>query len=368
MERAAVFQIGSLGDSIVSIPSLQAMRELVPECSEYILVSHYLSNAYVAPADIFNMVWQPNGNVSYLGHQGFLRRWNSVAGVIRQLRRYRPKYCVYLMPSARSAAQVNRDRLFFRAAGIRELVGFRPMSPRELEETGAGGVLHREAYLRLKRLAGNRTAETFNRYAVPPLIKPNPDSIAGAREWLALKRADPSRRLIAMCPFTNVPARDWPMANVAELVKRLAPLANVVILGGKKDSARASSLTEASPHAINGCGAFGVKESAALLSLCRLAVTMDSGPMHLASAVGIPDVVIQSRYDRFGRWLPLGTGHTILYRDVPCAGCRSRICLVPGHPCMSQISVGDVFAAVMRKLEGGASKPQGGTCTRILNL
>jgi ADP-heptose:LPS heptosyltransferase len=182
------------------------------------------------------------------------------------------------------------------------------------------------------------------------------------------KGMDVDKPLVALCPFANVQAREWPLEYVSALAQRLTRCTQVILLGGAKDSAKAEAVVRSAPALIDGCGTFSVGQSAAMLSLCRLAVVMDSGPMHLASAVGTPSVVVYSRYDRIGRWLPLGSGHTILYRDMPCAGCREPVCPVAGHPCMSEIQVADVFDAVMRKMHGrewNSEKPRG---TRILNL
>jgi heptosyltransferase III len=367
-EQVAVFQIGSLGDSIVSLPALRAIRERLPECSDYILVSRYDNNTYVLPASVFDMVWKAKTNINFLGQVSAVRKLRSAAGAIRQLRRYRPRYCVSLMPSPRTPAQVRRDALFFRAAGVRELIGFRPMSQEELRETSIGGALRRESYLRFKRLAGENAAHEFSRYAALPLLAPDALNVSAVRTWLNLRGAGQGRLLVAVCPFSNLAARDWPIAHVKELIARLAPRADIVVVGGAKDKERAASLFAAAPYAIDACGAFQVKESAALLSLCRLAITVDSGPTHLASAVGTDSLVILSRYDEFGRWLPLGTGHTVLYRDVPCAGCRQPVCPLSGHPCMSQISVDDVFDAALRKLGLAEAAPPRRTSTNILTL
>ena len=91
----AVFQIGSLGDSIVSLPTLLSIKELLPDCSEYLLVSRFDSKLKVLPSDIFDMAWKPSLKLQYAP------RLLSVASTLVKLRYYRPKYCVYLMASER---------------------------------------------------------------------------------------------------------------------------------------------------------------------------------------------------------------------------------------------------------------------------
>jgi ADP-heptose:LPS heptosyltransferase len=125
----------------------------------------------------------------------------------------------------------------------------------------------------------------------------------------------------------------------------------IVILGGKKDWASAEGARVEASAGCNACGMLSLEESAALLHMCTLAICVDRGPMHPAGALGTPCVVPFSRMNKqLDRWFPLGTGHTTLYRDVNCAGCRLTECEVEGHPCISGISTDQIVAAVARKL------------------
>jgi ADP-heptose:LPS heptosyltransferase len=53
------------------------------------------------------------------------------------------------------------------------------------------------------------------------------------------------------------------------------------------------------------------------------------------------------------RWRPWRVPHELLYRDVPCAGCRAQVCPVEGHPCLGGVPVGEVLAAVERLVPVG---------------
>ena len=90
-----------------------------------------------------------------------------------------------------------------------------------------------------------------------------------------------------------------------------------------------------------------------MLKECRLAICTDSGPMHLAAAVGAPLLVTFSRINlQLGRWFPFGQHSTILYREVPCAGCFKVECPVPGHPCMQGISADQILSSALNLLNG----------------
>jgi ADP-heptose:LPS heptosyltransferase len=77
-------------------------------------------------------------------------------------------------------------------------------------------------------------------------------------------------------------------------------------------------------------------------------VAGNTGPAHLAAAVGTPVVSLYAPTVPAVRWRPWMVPHELLYVDVPCAGCRARACPVPGHPCLGGVQVADVVAAVER--------------------
>ena len=352
---AAVFQIGSLGDSIVSVPSLLSLRELLPDCSEYILVNRVQDSVRVLSVEVFDQTWKPKVYLPYLGTGNIIKRAISVSSVLARLRYFRPRYAVYLLPAERTSAQVDRDRAFFRAAGVRELVGFRELSPEETGHNACPAITCGQAYLRFRRLWNEKADEKFPEYAKPPLLTTTPAAHERVKRWLDANRRFPGRAIAAVAPFSNAEAKHWVPSSTVELLNRLEAGAGVeaVLIGARKDFQSAADVVSSAGAGLNACGQFSVEESAALFSLCRAAVCVDSGPMHLAAAVGLPTTAIFSRTNpNFCRWLPLGESSTVLYREVGCAGCNLLSCNVPGHPCMSEVSVDDVMSITAKKLAG----------------
>jgi heptosyltransferase III len=369
---AVVFQIGSLGDSIVSLPALRSLRDLLPDCDDYILVDRFDNALKVVPAEVFELVMKPKKRLNYRGGAASrLGRMWSVASLSTQLRYYRPHYSVYLMPSDRTEVQVARDRTFFRSMGVTELLGFRHLTHQDRAEDLCPSKQCGEAYLRLRRLWSGQTDEQFSRHGRTPMFEPSASAASQqVEQWLHAKRRFSERLLVAVSPFSNCSSKDLNIANTAELIRRLEEegVLEAVIVGGAKDTAPATSVLDRSGAGLNGCGVFSVGETAALLQKCRLAIAVDSGPMHLAAAVGTPTVAVYSRTNpHLDRWFPLGTGHTILYREVACAGCGEQVCPLSGHPCIDDISVDEIFGAVLHTL-GMAPLPESRTGTRILTL
>src|SRR5947209_4648850 len=292
MAIAALFQIGSLGDSLVSLPALRSLREVLPDVTEYLLITRVDGKQQVSPREVFDMADRCRYHATYLGSAPALRKALSVVGLIAKLRWMRPKYAVYLLPSDRTEEQVQRDRTFFRASGVRNLVGFRNLSSAELSAGENAGVQRTEAFLRFRRLWGDSAAEHFRSYAGIPLVSPPASAISRAREWLAGARRFPERRLVALAPFSNWESRDLSKQVVAQVATRLERelTVEVLFMGGNKDREAVESIRSESSAGVNACGLFSIQESAAAIRECELLVGADSGPMHLAGALGVPVV------------------------------------------------------------------------------
>lgn len=371
MSVAAVFQIGSLGDSIVSVPVLRSLRELIPGCSEYISVNRFENGFNVMPAEVFGMAWKPKHTVPYRGSGSGFRKSLTVGLALARLRFYRPKHCAYLMPSERSQAQIDRDSHFFRLAGVKELLGFREIARQDRENSKQPHMHNTEAFLRFRRLWGNQSADKFREYASTPVLEPGHAAVTRVRQWLRQNRRYPERPLIAFCPYSNFSARSLTQAVVVDVLRGIETRmeAEAVLLGGGKDSAAAVAATNEALSGLNSCGMFSVEESSALMKTSDLAICTESGPMHLAGAVGTPTVITFSRVSRFlNQWFPLGTGHTIFYQEgLSCSGCGLTNCPVEGHPCMKNLTAGAILASVASKLHQSCAPPSCSPDLQILD-
>jgi ADP-heptose:LPS heptosyltransferase len=351
---AAVLQIGSFGDSIVSLPVIRSLVELLPDCSDYVLISRYDTATNVMPSHVFDMSVKAKHKVNYRGSGGKINQILSTAALFAKIRYYRPRACVYLMPAERNEAQVQRDRAFFKAAGIRNLIGFRTLTKGELPSGDDLSFTSTEAFLRFERVWGAAAREKFLKYCRTPLLAPVDEARSRVREWLSAGRRYPERPLVALCPFSNFVSKNLPNTVTVELLKMLedSGLAEVVMVGAEKDKLESQMMRNQSRRGLDACGAFSPSESAALIQECSLAICADSGPMHLAGALGIPTVTAFSRINgELSRWFPFGERHTILYREVACAGCRRTHCPVEGHPCMEGISAQEIFAAAVKQVD-----------------
>jgi ADP-heptose:LPS heptosyltransferase len=155
---------------------------------------------------------------------------------------------------------------------------------------------------------------------------------------------------IAVHVGAGTAAKQWPADRwrdlVAWLVVRLG--AEVVLVGGKGERIIARRIIGPSPYpgVIDWTGQLGVGELAAVIEKSDLFVGADSGPAHLAAAVGTPAVVLFSGTNDPRQWRPWGTGVTVVRREVRCSPCHRERCPLRDHPCMKGLQVEEVARAV----------------------
>jgi ADP-heptose:LPS heptosyltransferase len=155
---------------------------------------------------------------------------------------------------------------------------------------------------------------------------------------------------VVVHPGASVEARAWAPERNAELVDALAAGGRRVVVTGAP-SERALTARVAGPArdgVVDLGGATDLAGLADVLAGADAVVVGNTGPAHLAAAVGTPVVSLFAPTVPPVRWRPWRVPHELLGVDVPCAGCRARRCPVPGHPCLGGVGVEDVLAAVER--------------------
>jgi lipopolysaccharide heptosyltransferase II len=156
------------------------------------------------------------------------------------------------------------------------------------------------------------------------------EAAARVQHLLFLHGVIPGAALVALNPAARWRTKQWPVASFAELADGLQKEGlRVLIVGDVSDRQLAEDLTRRMRTVpINLVGQTSIKELLALLRQVRLFVTNDSGPMHLAAALGVPILALFGPTDP-ARTGPYGSRHLVLTSDVPCSPCFSRRCANP---------------------------------------
>jgi ADP-heptose:LPS heptosyltransferase len=169
----------------------------------------------------------------------------------------------------------------------------------------------------------------------------------------------PAGPYVVVHPGSSVPARAWsPQAN-ARLVARLSSLGRqVVVTGGPSERELCAQVAAGAPGAVDLSGTTDLAGLAEVLAGADAVVVGNTGPAHLAAAVGTPVVSLYAPTVPAAHWRPWGVPHVLLGdQDIACAGCRSRTCPIPGQPCLDPVQVDDVAAAVALLTAGRSLEP-----------
>lgn len=152
---------------------------------------------------------------------------------------------------------------------------------------------------------------------------------------------------VVVHPGASVPARAWAPERHRALVELLADRGRRVVVTGAPDERELTAFV-AGAHALDLGGALDLGALADVLAGAQAAAIANTGPAHLAAAVGTPVASLFAPTVPAVRWRPWGVPHELLLTAVPCAGCRARACPVPGHPCLDEVAPEAVLAALDR--------------------
>ncbi len=156
------------------------------------------------------------------------------------------------------------------------------------------------------------------------------------------------------------PAKRWPAERFIAAARAIQERTNCewLIFGGKRDTALADGIHSAlrTPHSAlhNLAGHTSLREMVALLKLCRVLLTNDTGPMHVAAALGTPVVVPfgSTSPELTGPGLPGDSRHRLLKSDAPCSPCFLRECPIDFR-CLNGISNERAVQAVLEAVQAG---------------
>ncbi len=205
-----------------------------------------------------------------------------------------------------------------------------------------------ERYLDPARHLGANPAKA--RYVLPPS---RPEEIAGADALL--EGLSVGRPLIALCPWSAWPSKNWPLEHWRTLAIALAKEGAVLVLGGPENATEGAASFNGLGGIRNLIGRTPLTVLAEVLRRCRLTIGPDSGPLHLANATGVPRILMLFGSTSRLRSGPWGEGHRALAGDLDCQPCFRRLCPLDHHACLRNLSPETVFDAARARLHSDAS-------------
>lgn len=351
--------LNRLGDAVMSTPALQRLRQARPEARISILTHEKLAGLWEG---------QP-----FLDEVITFRSAESVFAIGKKLRDKNFSEAVAFPNSVRSAIELRLARIPRRIGVARPGRGF--FLTHALPPRPGAVAMHKRSDSEIHdRIAREAAADTFPAEAhqihdylyltkalgaspdpLPPQIYLEDSKVEQAWRQLHLESESEDRPWFGLNPGAEYgPAKRWPAKRFAAAAVMLHKRTKCrwLVFGGKEDADLAEGITTeirysgVPPDAVlNLAGKTTLPQLAAALKRCSMVLTNDTGPMHLAAAIGTPVVV------PFGSTSPELTGPSyagnahIVRVPPPCAPCFRRECPVDFR-CMNDISMSQVIEAV----------------------
>jgi heptosyltransferase-2 len=367
--RILVRGVNWLGDAVMTTPAILRLREALPDADIVLLIHEKLGELFRDHPGV-DLTLTFGDDTTF---------WQ----LIRRLRRERFDTALVLPNSFRSALEVRLagiPRRIGRGGSHREwllteivpdrtgIVSLKKKSRAEIQRAIQGprisppslppGSHHIHHYLHLAAALGASPEP------VAPRVVVTGESIARVRKRLGLNGGPEGPVLFGLNAGAEYgPAKRWPrerfVAAAIEIQRRTgcrwlifggpgdAPLTNEI--NAELDFALHEARSPSSVSPMNLAGLTNLRELCALFKCCRVILTNDTGPMHVAAAVGTPVVVpFGSTSPQFtGPGLPGDGRHRLLSSDAPCSPCFLRECPIDFR-CMKEITVEQVVEAVIK--------------------
>ena len=332
VKRVLVFHLNQIGDLMFTLPALKVLREAYPQAHITSVLRPHLSGLVAESGFVDEILNRPSAPL------------HAAVGMGLKLRQSRPDMAVGF---SQSATMVLAARL----SGARHRVGYVDSDLGQLltHRIQVRGIPSPEKVMRLVRGLGLKPTKTDYVGLVRLSAE---DEATGAKLAAECEGSGP---LIALAPGESAarPYKCWSTEGFRRMATALVrDGARVVVVGGPDDASLGQAIVaNLGDRGHNLAGRTAPSELAALLERCDLLIGIDSGPMHVAAAMGRPVVGLFGPTDP-RQTGPLGQGHEVIFHEQPCWG----PCVHPVTPkctdraCMSAITVEEVLAAARRIL------------------
>ena len=340
--KILIFRIGSIGDTIVSLPCFNAIRNKYIN-SEIACLTNFPTGSSAKEVSA-NTVLGGSGLVDkFFNYPPNIKNLLVLFKLYIQIFKYRPHTLFYLMP-IRSKMQLIRDLLFFKICGVKKIIGLKFEAKYQTRLYLPDSDVWESESSRLIRLISEDVAINVGDSNLWRMhLSEEEFSMAN----ITLSTLPPQSEFIVMCIGSKLWIKDWGTFRWNELIKKIAtifPEMNLVFVGSSDEHERVESfsLNWSAGKFINLCGKTSPRVCAAIIKQSLIYIGHDSGPMHLASSVEVPSVAIFSSSNKPGEWFPFGDFNKIIYNKVDCFGCGLNDCLVNNKKCINGISVDEV--------------------------
>ena len=315
-EVVLILQIGSLGDTVISLPCYREIARRHPDAQRY-LVTNFPIGSKMVPAEAILL---PTGViVGSIEYPMPLRSVDKAIELRRRIRDLKPSILYYLLPETR-LANLLRHYAFFKLCGIPRIQGM-PWS-RDLRfprEVVADTRWESEA---------SRLLRTIGAAGPPPDEDRDLDLTEAetAKAARLLQAIGSPPNFVAVSVGGKIPINDWGDEQWHAALGSLSrehPALGAVFVGSADERARNAALAASwIGPSLNACGMLTPRETAAVIARAAVFLGHDTGTLHLAGAVDTPVVGVFSARNPPGMWFSDRARDIFHYNRVPCFGCK----------------------------------------------
>lgn len=347
VDRILIYRLGSLGDTVVALPCFKLIRRTFSSAHIAILTNQPIE-ARAAPL------------AAVLGNSGLfdevldypieLRQADEILRLRNRIRSGKFDLVIHLS-QPRGFLSSLRDWLFFRWCGVRRILGV-PFRHEDLHVLPhKDGLFENESRRLLRRIRQLGGIDLSDRASWD--LGLTADEKREAAQILASFGI--GERFIAISLGTKFLVNDWTGDRWKQMlteVSKLYPELPVVAVGAESERDLVDDcLASWRGQAANLCGKTSPRVSCAVLARALLFIGHDSGPMHLASAVGAPCVALFSGLNPPGQWYPFGRNHIVIQAKTICDVCPTQPCRKCNGRCILSLAPRQVIEAVQQKLD-----------------
>ncbi len=333
-DRILVTQTGGwIGDMILLTPALRALKRVYPQSYLALLIRPLVANLMNTCPHVDEVIVDKKGQgVSAV--QSFCR-------LVRRIRRGRFDLAVVLHPTS------FRNALIPFLAGVPLRIGSNVSGRCILLSQSCADDTHlHEAnrYLRVLQLMG------IDEPAFDLEFWHTDADRRVVHQLLSGCNVNPEDRIVGINLGTTWGTKSWSLNRFADVIAGIQNRFEgaVVLTGSSSDAGLGNAVQKlVKAKVINLIGKTTVLQLGALIERCNLYLTCDSGPMHIAAAVGTPTIALFGPTNPM-RHQPYGEVHHVIEKDVSCRPCYKRKCMRKDAPnlCMTEIQATDVIERI----------------------
>ena len=340
VRKILIIRLDGIGDVILSTPVYEALKKKYPSAKLTVLVGSHTKgvvemNPYVDNVFVLRNTWFTTiRNIKF----------SEILSMLRKIRKENLDIGIDLRGDMR-----NILLMFF--GKVRYRIGY--------GITGGGFLLNKMPHYEQKTHEVDKNLKLIEGLDCTVINKKMHiySSQADEEKILNLLEAGHVRKngiLLAVHMETGYPSKSWRKEKFVQLLQEMSKrdYGKIVLIGKGSDDIDFSYIYDRLKfNYLNTIGKLSIGELAVLLKRCAALISCDSGPVHVATAVETPCIILFSGTNDLTQWGHLNNLNRVIHKDVECSPCERRVCSRDIHLCMDKIRVEDVLSELDKLTE-----------------